>query len=186
MEQKRERRVLVKFSFEPCKLINKFPETGQDLLLLKSFVFLCFFFFFFFFLSWLFYQRGANPDSYTAVLFLFPLPFIMGHCPSNSTLYWKESRQHCLELWFSQLFLESWHLFYIILYIISHYILFHIIHCCCSVSNSCPTLCNSMNYKCQTLSSTISWNLLKFMSIASMMLYNQSSSSPFAWKASRI
>ena len=189
-EQKRERRVLVKFSFEPCRLINKFPETRQDLLLLKSFFF---FFFLFSCFSWLLSQREANPNNYTAVLFLFPLPFIMEHCPSNSTLYWEESRQHYLDLWFSQLFLESWHLFYIILYIISYHTLFHIIYY--SILYTVVVQClihvqlfaTPWTIECQTpLSSTISWNLPMFMSTESMMLYNQSSSSPFAWRAGSI
>ena len=45
--------------------------------------------------------------------------------------------------------------------------------CCCSVAESCPPLCDPMN--CSTpgsLSSTIFWSLLKFMSIESVMLSN--------------
>ena len=45
--------------------------------------------------------------------------------------------------------------------------------CCCSVDNSCPTLCDPMN--CNTpgfLSFTISWSLLKLMSIESVMSSN--------------
>ena len=42
--------------------------------------------------------------------------------------------------------------------------------CCCSVTKSCPTLLTSWTTASQTLSSTISWSLLKFMSIESVML----------------
>ena len=45
--------------------------------------------------------------------------------------------------------------------------------CCCSVTKSCTTLCNPMN--CITpgsLSFTVSWSLLRFMSIELMMLSN--------------
>ena len=46
--------------------------------------------------------------------------------------------------------------------------------CCCSVTKSCLTLCNLMNYTaCQVpLSSTISRCLLKFLSIELVMLPN--------------
>ena len=45
--------------------------------------------------------------------------------------------------------------------------------CCCSVSQSCLTLCNPMNCSSQTfLSFTISWSLLKLMSIESFLLSN--------------
>ena len=44
---------------------------------------------------------------------------------------------------------------------------------CCSVAQSCPILCNSMDLACQPpLSSTISWSLLKFLSIDSVMPFN--------------
>jgi len=43
--------------------------------------------------------------------------------------------------------------------------------CCCSVSKSCPTLCESMNRQA-SLSSTISQSLLKLMSIESVMPSN--------------
>ena len=43
--------------------------------------------------------------------------------------------------------------------------------CCCSVAQSCPTLCNPMD--CQgSLSFTISWSLLKLMSVESVMPFN--------------
>ena len=44
--------------------------------------------------------------------------------------------------------------------------------CCCLVSQLCPTLCNPMNCSMPSfpsLSFTISWSLLKLMSIESMM-----------------
>ena len=45
--------------------------------------------------------------------------------------------------------------------------------CCCSVTKSCPTLCDSMNCGTQaSLSFTISWSLLRLMSIESVMLPN--------------
>ena len=46
---------------------------------------------------------------------------------------------------------------------------------CCSVTRSCPILCDPMTcIACQaSLSSTISGSLLKFMSIESVMLYNR-------------
>ena len=44
---------------------------------------------------------------------------------------------------------------------------------CSSVPQSCPTLCNPMDYICQaSLSFTISWSLLTLMSIESVMLSN--------------
>ena len=45
--------------------------------------------------------------------------------------------------------------------------------CCCSVAQSCPTLCNPMDYSTQaSLSFSISWSLLKLMSIESVMPSN--------------
>ena len=45
--------------------------------------------------------------------------------------------------------------------------------CCCSVAQSCPTLCGPMDYTCQASPSfTISWNLLKLMSFESVMPSN--------------
>jgi len=45
--------------------------------------------------------------------------------------------------------------------------------CYCSVAKSSPALCNPMDCRCQTaLSSTISWILLKFMTIKSVMPSN--------------
>ena len=45
--------------------------------------------------------------------------------------------------------------------------------CCCSVTQSCPTLCDQMDAACQASSSfTISQSLLKLMSIESMMSSN--------------
>ena len=45
--------------------------------------------------------------------------------------------------------------------------------CCCSVTQSCLTLCNPMDYSTQaSLSFTISWSLLKLTSIESMMPSN--------------
>ena len=44
---------------------------------------------------------------------------------------------------------------------------------CCSVAKLCPALCDYMNRRCQTsLSFTISQNLLKLMSVESVMLSN--------------
>ena len=46
-------------------------------------------------------------------------------------------------------------------------------HCCCSVTQSCLTLCDSMDFPCQAfLSFTISWSLLKLMSIELVMPSN--------------
>ena len=43
------------------------------------------------------------------------------------------------------------------------------LRCCCSVAQSCPTLCNPMTAACQaSLSLTSSQSLPKFMSIAAM------------------
>ena len=50
-------------------------------------------------------------------------------------------------------------------------ILLQVCYCCCSVAQLCLTLYNPMD--CRTpgfLSFTVSWNLLKFMSIKSVML----------------
>ena len=44
--------------------------------------------------------------------------------------------------------------------------------CCCSVAQSCPTLCNSMHCSKAFLSITNSWSLLKLMSIESVMPSN--------------
>ena len=45
--------------------------------------------------------------------------------------------------------------------------------CCCSVSQSCPTLCDPWTAACQASQSfTISWSLLKLMSIVSVMPSN--------------
>ena len=44
--------------------------------------------------------------------------------------------------------------------------------CCCSVTKSCPTLCDLMDCSQVPLSSTVSWSLLKFMPIESVMLSN--------------
>ena len=45
--------------------------------------------------------------------------------------------------------------------------------CCCLFAKSCPTLCNPMDYSTSTsLSFTISWSLLKLMSIESVMPSN--------------
>ena len=45
--------------------------------------------------------------------------------------------------------------------------------CCCSFIKLCPTLCHPMDWAQQTsLSFTISWSLLKFISIESVMLSN--------------
>ena len=43
---------------------------------------------------------------------------------------------------------------------------------CCSVAKLCPTLCNPMSSTPDFLSLTISWSLLKFMSIESVMPSN--------------
>ena len=52
---------------------------------------------------------------------------------------------------------------------------------CCSVAKSCLTLCNPiMTAACQSLLFfTVSWSLLKFMSIESVMLSISSSTAPF-------
>ena len=45
--------------------------------------------------------------------------------------------------------------------------------CFCSVSKSCPTICNPWTAACQaSLALTISWSLPKFMSIESVILSN--------------
>ena len=45
--------------------------------------------------------------------------------------------------------------------------------CCCSVTKLCPILCDPWTAACQaSLSSTISWNWLKFISIELLMLSN--------------
>ena len=45
--------------------------------------------------------------------------------------------------------------------------------CCCSVTQSCPTLCNPWTAACRaSLSFTISWSLLKLLSIESVMPSN--------------
>ena len=45
--------------------------------------------------------------------------------------------------------------------------------CCCSVTKLCPILCDPWTSACQaSLSSIISWNLLKFISIELLMLSN--------------
>ena len=45
--------------------------------------------------------------------------------------------------------------------------------CCCSVAKLCPALCDPVAYSPPgSLSSTISWSLLKFMFIESVMLSN--------------
>ena len=44
--------------------------------------------------------------------------------------------------------------------------------CCCSVAKLCPTLCNPWNAVFQASLSFISWSLLKFMSIESVILSN--------------
>ena len=43
-------------------------------------------------------------------------------------------------------------------------------YCCCSVAQLCPTLCDPMDRDQAPLASTISQNLLKFMSIELVML----------------
>ena len=44
---------------------------------------------------------------------------------------------------------------------------------CCSVAKLCPTLCNPWTAACLApLSFTVSWSLLKLMSIESVMLYH--------------
>ena len=46
-------------------------------------------------------------------------------------------------------------------------------YCCCSVAQSCLTLCNQMDYSTPGFPAfTISWNLLKLMSIESVMPSN--------------
>ena len=50
---------------------------------------------------------------------------------------------------------------------------FYLHCCCCSVTKSCLTFCNTWTVACQApLSSTISQSLLKFMSLDSVMLSN--------------
>ena len=49
--------------------------------------------------------------------------------------------------------------------------------CCCSVTKTCPALCDAINYSMSGSSfSTISWSLLKFRSTESVMLSTISSS----------
>ena len=56
-------------------------------------------------------------------------------------------------------------------YLLQWNYLYH--YCCCSVTKSCPTLCDPMNCSTQvSLSFAISWSLLKLMSIESVMLSN--------------
>ena len=45
-------------------------------------------------------------------------------------------------------------------------------NCCCSVAQSCPTLCDPMDARQASLSFTISWSLFKLMSIESLMPSN--------------
>ena len=53
--------------------------------------------------------------------------------------------------------------------------------CCCSVFQSCPTLCDPMNSARQaSLFFTISWSLLKLTSIESMMPSNYLILSPLS------
>ena len=47
------------------------------------------------------------------------------------------------------------------------------VNCCCSATQSCPTLCDPMDCSTQaSLFFTISWSLLKLISIKSVMLSN--------------
>ena len=47
------------------------------------------------------------------------------------------------------------------------------VNCCCSATQSCPTLCDPMDYSTQaSLFFTISWSLLKLISVKSVMLSN--------------
>ena len=57
---------------------------------------------------------------------------------------------------------------------INHIYTFTDITCCCSVTKSCLTLCEPLDYIARQapLSSTISWSLLKFTSIELVMLSN--------------
>ena len=49
----------------------------------------------------------------------------------------------------------------------------YFIYSCCSVTKSCPALCDSMDPAHQaSLTFTISWSLLKLMSIESVMPFN--------------
>ena len=46
-------------------------------------------------------------------------------------------------------------------------------YCCCSLAKSCPTICDSWTATCQASQSfTISWSLLKLMSIESVIPSN--------------
>ena len=53
---------------------------------------------------------------------------------------------------------------------------------CCSVAKSCSTFVTSQTAACQAfMSSTISWSLLRFMSIESVMLTISSPAAPFSF-----
>ena len=79
IEQKRETRVQVKFSFEPHRLIDVSRDWTRSTAFKE---FQCF-------PLWFLSQRGVNPDNYTAVLFLFILTFTMEHLPSKFYLVWR-------------------------------------------------------------------------------------------------
>ena len=49
---------------------------------------------------------------------------------------------------------------------------FHTCRCCCSFTKSCPTLCDHIKCSQVSMSFTISWSLLKFVSIESAMPSN--------------
>ena len=52
-------------------------------------------------------------------------------------------------------------------------IIFVFVNAYCTVAKLCPTLCDPIDCKCQPpLSSSISWSLLKFMSVESVILSN--------------
>ena len=50
---------------------------------------------------------------------------------------------------------------------------FQIYRCCCSIAQSCPTLCDPMNCSTRLLCPSLSPGFLKFMSIESVMPSNQ-------------
>ena len=66
----------------------------------------------------------------------------------------------------------KWQLCLILSNIIGKFVIYFYLpaFCCCSVAQSCPTLCSSVD--CSALGFTISWSLLKLMSIELVMPSN--------------
>ena len=66
---------------------------------------------------------------------------------------------------------------YLVLYVRSSEVAGNLLYCCCSVAQSCPTLATPWTAAHQaSLSFTVSWSLLKLMSIESVMPSNYLSS----------